>query len=462
MEIGGDPQPVTDNYNLGYQDGYAAGVPVGREQCRQNPSSCSINLTNVLPPAQYGETEPNDTLISADPLTTSVNFWAQSYGWEDQDWYYLVTPDQNYNLTVNFSLPEANTNLMTGWNVSIRNAVGMVLTEFNTDFTTVESARAGISYRATVGLAGAYYIVVKPVLDQFNYQPYNLAVAMEPSPFDGPAFAGGYYDAETEPNNEWNAADNITNGVSMYGLVNLEFSGVVAGDPDYTWGQGEADWYVYESPGNEIVQLSFCDRQFCSNGNWLVQFFDQARAMDPQAFAGNIVSGADPYDAAALVSFNTTNCGLEPCDSASVCPTTCDARTDPEVWNLGIQQSGTYYIRVNHKRLIAAPCAGYQIDSNNDGLPDGGACGCDTGYSCDIDILNPGTPTTTAEGEPDYPFCPDGSGGGTSAQCTAGCICTAYGGVVAIPEDFYTSQYNFTWITNPFGSPLPFNPGQTN
>lgn len=490
-----DPQPVTDAYTLGFNDGFIAGTQNGRELCHADPSSCSIFLSNVLPPAQYGETEPNDNMLSANPLTQHVNFWGHSHNQNDQDWYYFVTQEQNYNLTLNFSLPQATGNDISGWNISVRNAIGMVLSEFDTSSTTVEYASSGISRRTTLGLSGTYYIVVRPTSGQFDSQPYNLAIALEPSLNNSPAFAGGFADVEVEPNDVPAQSTFLSPGVSMYGLVNLRFDLARCNDTECTYLQDEPDWYVYESPGNEILQLSFCDRNRCSPGDWFVQVFDLAAADAIQNH------GLDPDAATPLMAFNT--------DTAS--STDGETYTPPDTWQLGLQNSGPYFLRIGHKRTLQAPCVQWAIDSDQNGIPENrpGSCACTSGEPfCTIDIADPtGTTNQLA-----WPPCPDGAGGGTSSLCPvscvcvdqncqlyqtdadgdglpgpnpqpcrclpvgttlscgvtvanpgtpfsvpgtieAGCVCTQTGGVVEIPENEVTAQYNFTLTTSAFGTP---------
>lgn len=436
-----DPaEPVTTDYDLGYTSGVTDGIAIGHEQCRQNPASCSIFLTNVLPPAQYGETEPNDTLISADPLTQSANFWGQSYNSTDQDWFYLVTTEPNYNLTVTFSLPEARTTgcrtvlddtgnitfdcscqqatdpatgedtllcSLTGWTISIRNAAGMVLAEFDTGFSSVEHAESGINYRTTLGLPGTYYVQVRANGQRFSYQQYNLTVVLEPSPLDSPNFVGGFSDAEIEPNDLPGNGTFIARGVSMYGLVNLRFDSAICDAEQCTYAQNEDDWYIYVSPGNEVLQLAFCDRTLCSPGNWFVQVFDLATA------DAIMNQGLAPDNATPLMAFNTDKTGEVEND-------------EPNIWRLGLQHANPYFLRIGHQRTLEAPCIEWTTDTNNDGIPDGnrGNCACTDGTPyCQLDILNPGSPTIADVIQVIYPVCPNGTGGGENAYCETQCVC---------------------------------------
>jgi hypothetical protein len=78
------------------------------------------------------------------------------------------------------------------------------------------------------------------------------------------------------------------------------------------------------------------------------------------------------------------------------------------------------------------------------------SCSC-AGNTCNVFVPNPGAPVVTQTTA--YGLCPDGTGGGASPQCTIGCTCTQFSGVIEIPENALTSQYNFSL----FGTNLPPN-----
>lgn len=419
---------------IGYNEGFEAGSAACVAQCYEDPASCGITLGSCLEPAQFGETEPNDNIVAADELALEINFAGQSMSAEDQDWYFVVTSAPNQNLTVNFSVPrpEGVTDLsgwnLTGWRIAIRDARGNRLAGFDTDYITVDNPAAGISYRVTLGLVGAYYIVVEPTENNLSFHPYNIAAFLQDSDLDSEQYVIGYFDAELEPNDDPSQANRLANGVSMYGLINLTFDQALPSGEGYEYAQGESDWYQYTTAADELISLTFCVREACSAGNWLIEIYK-----DPSA---------EP-----LMVFNTD---IAVTETAPV----------PETFHLGLRpdvpdEPQTFYMRIDHKRTFAAPCIGYAQDLNNDGFPDGELCGCESGYSCDITVPNPGTGPDGA--------CPDGSGGPefdqetgeiTSPpenQCDIGCLCVAYGGEVEVPEGAATSKYDFTW----YGTSLP-------
>ncbi|MBK1649454.1 hypothetical protein [Rhabdochromatium marinum] len=442
-------------YDLGYEQGFGQGLSAGVAECVADPNACGIALNQATPVGHYAETEPNDDRFNADALINGTPFRAQSSGTEDSDWFKLTVSGANRAMTLNFALADAATGNLSGWTITVTNTYGVSQGVFNTGAWVVADTLDGTDYQLTLGREGVYYIHVKPLTNALNYQPYTITATMDASPTDPDTGSPtGHYDAETEPNNSPAQADQVNESISMYGLINLTFDYALPNGANYEWAQGEPDWFYFESPGNQVLNLTFCDRQVCSAGNWLVQLFDEDRAMNPGNYVPIDADTADPFDAAALASFNTTTCGGAPCAPGI-------AVDEPKPWHFGVSNSGNYYIRVNHERLLTAPCSGYTIDNNNNGAIDQNetdACGCESGYSCDIEIENDSCEIVAGETVCDE-FCEDGSGGGSETQCTVGCICTSFSGVVELPTttdgSTYTSQYNFSLTTNPFASPPP-------
>lgn len=445
-----------------YEDGYdrgrldCAANPRGcGVDCAADPESCGVTYSDVIPDATFGETEPNDSLITADPLTLEANFWGQLYSNADQDWFWTETTQANQNLVLNFSVPwwlvdeAAGQTLMNGapgvWNVSVRDAAGNVFANFNTNVPgSIESQSNSVTYNVTLGLVGTYYIVVRAVdesdgatLGGGNQYPYSVATFIQDTHLENDQGIAGFYDAEIEPNDIPSLSTPIASGVSMYGLINLTFDSVVGGSDSKVWAQGENDWYVYHSDGNELITLVLCAKAECGPGDWMIEIYDHYTA-------NQIEAGASREAVTPLFSTNTDNT-----DNPSA------------VYQLGLRDPGFYYLRINHKRLFTAPCVAYQTDLDNNGLigPNPQACACDGGgYSCTNNILNPAAPNETVDNETgevtkEYEPCPDGSGGGDSSQCEIGCLCTEFSGVVEIPENEVSSTYNFTW----HGTQLPAN-----
>jgi hypothetical protein len=479
----------TDGYNQGYavgkQDGYHLGLGDGTAQqlaqCVADPQSCGISLASCMPDPVFGETEPNDNLIAADPLKLGANFWGQSYGAEDQDWFYTETTAANQNLILNFSVPGG---LLTGWKVTIRDAAGNIFANFNTAVAggvSTNAADDAVTYRVTLGLVGTYYIVVQPtppaectVIDPSdlkcsqNFSPYSISALLQDSSLDTEQPIVGFADTEIEPNDVPSRANPLATSVSMYGLINLTFNSTIPvpgetdNDPDTAvWGQGDDDWYVYYSKGNEIITLTFCSKEKCGVGDWYVEVYDQPSA--------NAIEQGTPHDQVKpLLAFNTNiyQCYDPSTKELIFCEDEFHPR-EPVTQRLGLRDPGYYFMRVDHMRLFTAPCAAYNFVDGN-GFAN--SCSCsDGGNSCYIstDACAAGnlscrtqTETTCIPGV--QPGCQEqcetvGEGDAAKETCVywttqALCACSQYGGVVALPA-FYTSPYNFTW----FGTKLPPN-----
>ncbi|MBK1722422.1 hypothetical protein [Thiocystis violacea] len=465
-------QSYSEGFTAGDANGYERGYPIGfyfgavakLEQCVADPfGNCGIPLSSCIPDATYGETEPNDNFITADKLTLGVPFSGQNYGGADQDWFYTETTAPNQNIIVNFSVPaSANANLSAGlpaiWNVSVRDAAGNVFANYYTNFAGgIASTADSVTYSVTLGLVGSYYVMIQPAdKTTQNAYTYALTAFIQDTTLDNKQPIVGFYDTEVEPNNVPSHSNPLATGVSMYGLINLTFNTALPGVGDdedtYVWGQGEDDWYVYKTDGNELVTLTLCAKEACGPGNWFIEIYDQGMATRWE-------SGEPRQNLTPLLSFNT------------------DTTEDPSAtFRIGFKDPGYYFMRVNHKRLFTAPCLLQQFNSTTSDTGFTGFCECEAGNNscylpadCSNDALGlvcNAVPTDCVVGieagcayiENSPPGCGVADAEGNVEACDtyqtqARCACSQYGGVVEVPENQYTSPYNFTW----HGTQLPTN-----
>ncbi len=88
-----------------------------------------------------------------------------------------------------------------------------------------------------------------------------------------------FFDVETEPNDTFATADPIATTVSMYGMLHANLTG----NDQLGWGlQTGEDWFWYESPGDELITLAFCEREDCDLGAgrvWRVTVTDQSNTV---------------------------------------------------------------------------------------------------------------------------------------------------------------------------------------
>jgi hypothetical protein len=410
---------ATDVCASAKQDAFGDGYGLGVQQCQQDPTAFGITLSQVLETGGYGETEPNDNMISANVLVAAVPFTGQSYGPSDRDLFYLVTSKPNEILTIDFTVPgrDPATQDVSGWVIQVTDSSGNVYAKFSTDYNQGNpNGDDEITYPVTLGLAGTYYVVVSPVPFQnsagqmtVTNDYYSLAVVLRDSDINSLPVAVNFFDTEVEPNNTYTDANPIATGVTMYGMINLSFAHIVqvVGEDTAQYAQGDdPDWYVFQTDGNEIINLSFCNKEACGDGDWFVEVFDAAGAAQ-----------AESGEATPLVAFNTA--------SASGWPYNV---------TFGVKQPGPYYMRVNLKRKLTAPCLETQPTQeclNSDGI-------------CIVQ---------QCEGEGDTQSCADvvvdNCGLGNTAYVEK-CYkqfdqCVEYGKTVVLPENEVTAQYNFTW-----------------
>ena len=439
------PPPSADAIQGAFDEGFAAGYGNGFRDadaacertiasCRNDPASCSISLGACLAAPIYGETEPNDNIVTADPLLLDTRFWGQSYAVEDQDWFFVVSDQPNQTLTLNFSRIDGPP---LGWILEVRDAAGNPIASFNTGSVQgATSDRGDISYRVTLGLVGTYYIELRPDPLQFTFEPYQLAALLQDSPLATQNFVASTADAEIEPNDDPSQSTVLTTGVTMYGLISLVFppQAQLIPDPDgdgFEFLQGEADWYIFPSLGNEIVTLSLCNRSACGDGQWLFEVFDEQAAF--QNWSG--AQDAPP----PLLAFNSPS-------------------GRPDELRFGIRRAGNYYIRVQHRKLLTGQCVGYAVDIDADGQTEARSCSCDQGETqCQTEIALDTSEGVLVATNPDgnnY-VCPNGSLGqflgeandAAVVRCSVDCRCNATVGEISLAGEAETSPYNFTYFS---------------
>jgi len=202
-----------------------------RDECEKAPSLCNITLEDVLADATFGETEPNDHIVSADPLTNGVPITGQLYNAADEDWFYIEAPDPNSIITVWFE------NAPVSWQVSILDYAGNRL-------ATMETVKgAEFSFDTSVAQAGTYYVVVTNTPGGTIDSLYQMSVIVNSSDNTNVEPSYNFHDVETEPNGLFSTADRILSDIVTYGQA-------------LYW--NDLDLYRIDSEGNEILHMELC------------------------------------------------------------------------------------------------------------------------------------------------------------------------------------------------------------
>jgi hypothetical protein len=151
----GDPNFSQADMQAAFQQGRLTGRVEVAAECLADPrecgcadglSPCGITSSSTLSHAQFGETEPNDHIVAADPLIPEVIYWGQSRSIIDADWYYLTTNEPNQRLDLMFLVPDrvlADTSRMSqGWLVQVLDAGGNLYAQFDTRFALDDTTTA--------------------------------------------------------------------------------------------------------------------------------------------------------------------------------------------------------------------------------------------------------------------------------------------------------------------------------
>jgi len=374
-----DKKYTQAEYDANYDLGYANGQKDMQIQCKGDPASCDIRMSDVLTGAEYGETEPNDHIVAADPMVPEHKYWGQSYGLLDKDWYFFTTNEPNQIVTLDFTVPFRDTaSNVSDWIVQVRDAAGNIYAEFSTSFIAGNTNGDNeIVYPVFLGHVGTYYIVVQPEGGPgkvVSFYPYNVAIALEYSGMDGTPWDVNFYDVETEPNNTPEQADPIASGVSVYGMLHTTLQQIKI-ENDVSTGaddafvaryvQAEEDWFVYQSIGNEGISLAICGREACAEGTWFIDVQDGAGA--------------------TILSFNTKT---------------------PQVVRFGLANAGSYFMNVGFQKMAEAECA--TSHKENQCIASEWVCNKGEKPQCSSGTLEGDqccTTTTTCTGTP--PVCTD-------------------------------------------------------
>lgn len=200
--------------------------------CKANPATCGITVSDVLQDVQYSETEPNDHLLSADPISSEVPIFGQLLSAYDSDWFRLETDVANALISVNLAGSGAN------WMVSVHDAAGLVIASWVVPESGVLEAGTGLAQ------PGAHYISVQAASeDAFSDGIYKLTLVTLDNMGQPYQPRYNFTDVETEFNNLFTTADSLGSNVWLQG--------------QFMTGH-DIDIYRIDSAGDEVLQLELC------------------------------------------------------------------------------------------------------------------------------------------------------------------------------------------------------------
>lgn len=217
------------------EEAIAAGITDAAQlQCKENPASCGITLEDILGTVAFGETEPNDHALSADPLTPALPMSGQLSRQTDADWYFFETTNPNTVVTT----------LFTAQSDSIR----LTIKDANANLLAANDSASGeeFSFDTTLAHPGVYYLVVEPSVageGAFSNAGYQITVFIRTTGSTAPQANYNFHDVETEFNDYFTTADAVVNNLLTEGQI-------ISGR--------DRDIYRIDTPGNEIIHLELC------------------------------------------------------------------------------------------------------------------------------------------------------------------------------------------------------------
>ena len=269
--------------------------------CRQDPiTNCGVTQVSLLGDPNIGETEPNDHIATADPVSTSSEIIKGQIAHEsDKDFYeYQVSNKVNGSDTetsiFKTIIVTLNSDIVT-WHISVLDRFGNLLSAGDSTGDEENDYQLEATVRvSSTGEKTSYYIVVEASSADDSTKPYGISISDKASLNIAEQVALNLHDAETEPNNFFKEADVLNSGIDMVGSLPLggfslpnpsifDFSSIL-GD-DFLFGQGvhfgsgftrDVDIYKFEAKENETINLSLCGENttcFTEKGTWAAFVF---------------------------------------------------------------------------------------------------------------------------------------------------------------------------------------------
>ena len=119
-------------------------------------TSCAVPVNT----SGYGETEPNGTKETSDPITAGTPMLGQSYSSGDTDWYYFQTTSNNERFALSFTVAGLADGDAGTWRLKIEDVGGTTLAQKEASLTGAAYVEA---LQTTLASPGYYFLSVTPV-----------------------------------------------------------------------------------------------------------------------------------------------------------------------------------------------------------------------------------------------------------------------------------------------------------
>ena len=325
----------------------------------------TISALSITSAAAYYESEPNDSISTADSISTNSTVYGVSNTKSDYDYYKFSLSSQGY-ITITMNHAQLDYGY---WNVYLYDTNGnkMYQWEFDASYASNSTEKIGLP-------AGTYYADI-----EYGYNvkgvDYSLKVNYTQT---------NYW--ETESNDSRTKADNISVNTTYYGVSNTKsdydyckFSLSSQGYITIAMNHAQLDsgyWnvYLYDTNGNKMYQWEF-DASYASNSTEKIGLPAGTYYADIEY--GYNVKGVDYNFKVNYTQTNywesESNDSRTKADNISVNTTfygVSNTKSDYDYYKFSLSSQGYITIAMNHAQLDSGYWNVYLYDTNGNELYD--------------------------------------------------------------------------------------------
>ena len=202
--------------------------PLVKEYCAISPlGNCGISQETILGSPNRGETEPNNHQQTADFVSATLNIVRGQLATSvDKD--YFVYPIDNQSVTNPANTVFAKTLIVTlsqskiaAWRVSVLDQAGNLLTASESLINADDDFRLETTIPTISTTKLNYFVVVEAASTESIGKPYDISIGVKDALNEQEGLALNIHDSETEPNNFFKEADELSSGIDVVGSLAL-------------------------------------------------------------------------------------------------------------------------------------------------------------------------------------------------------------------------------------------------